>query len=339
MNNDKPLALKLPLAFLRREICPSQFRGYGAVRHPSNRNRGNQAYRHLRQYPGCQHGHGGRLCGSPRSRTITIPSVFRIPHNDTSRISHISRRLCAVFRLPVLLLTLWGWHNPISAAEASFTGRVAQRDGGHQGANRRRPVRADVEIARRSFPDARLVAQGEDRHVAALGTAIGRRGRRLVCQVDLHAASMPGANTRAFIRIISNASAIPSEFGYKDMLPLWKAEKWDPGKAHGALQAGRRALRHRAGDAPRQLRSVELEISAVERGEDRPAPRHPRRLEKGGRQGGHPLRHRLSRRLFAVVVSARIPQRSRRSAKRACPTTARKITTARRHGGRRWGSI
>ena len=59
--------------------------------------------------------------------------------------------------------------------------------------------------------------------------------------------------------------------------------------------------------------------------------------KKAARQAGHPLRHRLSRRLFALVVPAGVSRRSRRAEEGRARTTARRITTARKPGGRRWG--
>ena len=55
----------------------------------------------------------------------------------------------------------------------------------------------------------------------------------------------------------------PSKFGFKDIIPTWKAEKFDPEHLMALYKkAGREVLRQH-GRAPRQLRPVELEASTA----------------------------------------------------------------------------
>ena len=54
---------------------------------------------------------------------------------------------------------------------------------------------------------------------------------RLVCQEHVH----PGPPQ--YKHHLENYGH-PSTAGYKDIIPLWKAEKWDPDRPHGALKRG-----------------------------------------------------------------------------------------------------
>ena len=63
----------------------------------------------------------------------------------------------------------------------------------------------------------------------------------------------------------------PSEFGYKDIIPLWKAEKWDPDRLM-AISTEKRAgqVFRQHGFAPRQFLPVEFQAAQVERGQHGP---------------------------------------------------------------------
>ena len=74
----------------------------------------------------------------------------------------------------------------------------------------------------------------------------------------------------------------PSKFGYKDIIPLWKAERWDPDRLMAAVQKGRGQVLLRHCPAPRQLRLLELEISSLELGQPGTQTRHHGRMEEGG---------------------------------------------------------
>jgi len=100
----------------------------------------------------------------------------------------------------------------------------------------------------------------------------------------------------------------PSEFGYKDMLPLWKAEKWDPDKLMALYK--RAGARYVIGQGMHHD-NFDLWDSSISRGTPSSSVPHRdnrRRLEESGRQARHPVRHRVSRRLFALVVSAGVPR-------------------------------
>ena len=76
----------------------------------------------------------------------------------------------------------------------------------------------------------------------------------------------------------------PSKFGYKDIIALWKAEKWDPDRLMGLYKKAGRAVFREHGLPLRQLPSVELEVPSLERGEHGPAPRRGRRVAEGGQE-------------------------------------------------------
>ncbi len=76
----------------------------------------------------------------------------------------------------------------------------------------------------------------------------------------------------------------PSKFGFKDIIPTWKAEKFDPDGLMVALQEGGREVLRQHGRAPRQLRPVELQAQQLECGEDGPEEGHRGALPQGGAQ-------------------------------------------------------
>ena len=76
----------------------------------------------------------------------------------------------------------------------------------------------------------------------------------------------------------------PSKFGYKDVIPLWKAERWEPEDPDPALQKGGCQVFRGARLALRQLRLLELQTSPLELRELRPKERC--RGDCGGRPPG-----------------------------------------------------
>ena len=52
----------------------------------------------------------------------------------------------------------------------------------------------------------------------------------------------------------------PSKVGYKDLVNIWKAEKWDPDHLMGLYKKAGAKYFFSDGRAPRQLRPVELEV-------------------------------------------------------------------------------
>jgi len=92
---------------------------------------------------------------------------------------------------------------------------------GGRPANRARKVFQQRVVADQLFLSG-MVSRREVRHLGALGTAGRAARRRLVCAQ--HVSSGQARNTKA----ISKNYGHPSTNGYKDIIPLWKAEKWDP---------------------------------------------------------------------------------------------------------------
>ena len=74
----------------------------------------------------------------------------------------------------------------------------------------------------------------------------------------------------------------PSKHGYKDIIPLWKAEKWDPDRLMALYKKAGASYFVSMGCAPRQLLPVELEAPPVERREHGAAARRGGRLAEGG---------------------------------------------------------
>src|ERR1022692_4638473 len=66
-----------------------------------------------------------------------------------------------------------------------------------------------------------MVPRRQVRHLGALGSAIGRRRRRLVCPQHVHAGQRAMQISRRCLRP-------SSKFGFKDVIPTWKGDKFDP---------------------------------------------------------------------------------------------------------------
>jgi hypothetical protein len=80
----------------------------------------------------------------------------------------------------------------------------------------------------------------------------------------------------------------PSKFGFKDVIATWKADKFDPDHLMQECR-GEVLLQH--GCPPRQLRLVELEVSAaVERGGVGTEEGHRGSVPAGGPQAGDEVR-------------------------------------------------
>ena len=114
----------------------------------------------------------------------------------------------------------------------------------------------------------------------------------------------------------------PSKFGYKDIIPLWKAEKWDPDRLMSLYKkAGREVLRQHGRRTTTTSTSGTRRYHTLERGEDGPAPRRGRRLAEGGEEAGPAVRRlRAPGRQLHLVPGQPRPTRPARSP--ACPTTA-----------------
>ena len=84
-------------------------------------------------------------------------------------------------------------------------------------------------------------------------------------QGDWYARQMYQQGNRDYIEHVARYGH-PSQSGFKDVIHQWNAEDWDPDELDVALQAGGRAVLHRARQPPRQLRPLGLEASAVELG-------------------------------------------------------------------------
>ena len=79
----------------------------------------------------------------------------------------------------------------------------------------------------------------------------------------------------------------PSKTGFVDVIKSWKADKFDADYLDRPLSKGRGEVLRRHGLPSRQLRHVELEVSApLERGEQRPEEGHPGAVREGGRKHG-----------------------------------------------------
>ena len=103
----------------------------------------------------------------------------------------------------------------------------------------------------------------------------------------------------------------PSKFGYKDTIPLWKAEAFAPACMQVGVSMPGRTLRPQGPGASvppggsevlrqhgrplRQLRPVELARPSVELGEDGAEARHSRRVAAGSARGRPPLRSQRAR--------------------------------------------
>ena len=81
----------------------------------------------------------------------------------------------------------------------------------------------------------------------------------------------------------------PSKVGYKDILPLWKAEKWDPDHLMELYKAAGAHYFCRAGGSSRQLRQLEFQISKVEFGQHRSAQGHGRIWQAAAKKQGLPF--------------------------------------------------
>ena len=81
-----------------------------------------------------------------------------------------------------------------------------------------------------------------------------------------------------------------AQFGYKDFIPRFTADKYDPARLGGALPPGRGALRGAGGRAPRRLRDVRHGAQRLERGEDGAEAGPRRRPREGGAREGPRLR-------------------------------------------------
>ena len=96
----------------------------------------------------------------------------------------------------------------------------------------------------------------------------------------------------------------PSQFGYKDIIPLWKAEKWDPDRLMQLYKKAGAKLFRQHGLAPRRLLPLELQAAQVERREHGPQARRGRRLAEGGQEIRPAVRRlRAPRRQLLLVPS------------------------------------
>lgn len=147
----------------------------------------------------------------------------------TRRVSLISHGACVPCSVSVLLLALWGWHNPISAAEASSP--VVLPNGMEV---------IQVPIANGPFePTWKSLGDHFQRPAwwrkAKIGMWLHWGPQSIGEDGDWYAKwiYMPqhawGGYTRVYPHHLERVGH-PSETGYKDMLPRWKAGKWDPEK-------------------------------------------------------------------------------------------------------------
>ena len=74
----------------------------------------------------------------------------------------------------------------------------------------------------------------------------------------------------------------PSRFGFKDVIQLWKAEKFDPDRLIALYKRAVHQVLRFDGLPPRQFRPLEVEVSSLERREHGPAQGHRRTLAGGG---------------------------------------------------------
>ena len=94
-----------------------------------------------------------------------------------------------------------------------------------------------------------------------------------------------------------------SQFGYKDFIPQFKAEKFDAGRVGRAVPQGRGEVRRAGGRASRRLPDVRLQFHRLVRREDGAEARRRRRAGHGGPQGGTGLRRFLAPRRALVVLT------------------------------------
>ena len=104
-----------------------------------------------------------------------------------------------------------------------------------------------------------LVPRREVRHLGPLGAAGRADVRRLVRPADVR----PG--TRQYKDHLEHYGH-PSKLGYKDIIPLWKAEKWDPDRLMALYKKAGASYFVSMGVASRQLRPLELDSPPLERG-------------------------------------------------------------------------
>ena len=109
------------------------------------------------------------------------------------------------------------------------------------------------------------------------------------------------------------------KFGYKDFIPKFKAEKYDPVGLGDAVPQGGREVRCPGGRASRRLPDVRLQLHRLERGQDGTQARSGRRTGRGGPQAGHALRCLLAPRRALVVLRRRHEVRLRREGSRRMP--------------------
>ena len=114
----------------------------------------------------------------------------------------------------------------------------------------------------------------------------------------------------------------PSEFGYKDIIPLWKAEKWDPDrlmalyKKAGAKYFVSMGSHH---DNFYLWNSKLHKWNAVQHG---PEARRGRRLAEGGQEARPAVRRLRAPRRQLHLVPAQPRRGQGRAPRPACPTTA-----------------
>ena len=93
-----------------------------------------------------------------------------------------------------------------------------------------------------------------------------------------------------------------STFGYKDFIPMFKAERFDARSMGGAVQGGRREVRRAGRGASRRLPDVRLLADRLERGEDGTQARRHRRAGRGRAGAGPRVRRVLAPRRALVVL-------------------------------------
>ena len=114
----------------------------------------------------------------------------------------------------------------------------------------------------------------------------------------------------------------PSEFGYKDIIPLWKAEKWDPDRLMALYKKAGARYFVSMGSHHDNFFLWNSKLHQLERRQHGAEARRGRRLAEGGAEA-RPAVRRLGapgRQLHLVPEPATAPTRPAR--RPACPTTA-----------------
>ena len=81
-----------------------------------------------------------------------------------------------------------------------------------------------------AVPLSRLVPRRKARDLGGLGTGVGADAGRLVRAEPVPPRTIPRHKFHV------EHYGHPSKFGFKDIIPLWKAEKWDPDRLMALYQ-------------------------------------------------------------------------------------------------------